>query len=65
MDCAPDPASPSDDDNPRHECGIAAIYHLPGATSPLCPPQGPDEGPRGSCRVCCSTSRIAASFRLA
>lgn len=27
----------------HHECGIAAIYHLPGeAASPLCPPQGPD-----------------------
>jgi amidophosphoribosyltransferase len=26
-----------------HECGLAAIYHLPGSTvSPLCPPQGPD-----------------------
>jgi amidophosphoribosyltransferase len=26
------------------ECGIAAIYHLPGAGfSPLCPEQGPDE----------------------
>jgi amidophosphoribosyltransferase len=28
----------------HHECGVAAIYHLPGhAASPLCPPQGPDE----------------------
>ncbi|HLA84405.1 MAG TPA: amidophosphoribosyltransferase [Thermoguttaceae bacterium] len=28
----------------RDECGIAAIYHLPGAeTSPLCPVQGPEE----------------------
>jgi amidophosphoribosyltransferase len=27
----------------HHECGIAAIYHLPGrAVSPLCPEQGPD-----------------------
>jgi len=27
-----------------HECGIAAIYHLPGEEeSPLCPDQGPDE----------------------
>ena len=27
-----------------HECGIAAVYHLPGgATSPLCPPQGPEQ----------------------
>jgi amidophosphoribosyltransferase len=27
-----------------HECGIAAIYHLPGqGVSPLCPPQGPQE----------------------
>jgi amidophosphoribosyltransferase len=27
-----------------HECGIAALYHLPGReTSPLCPEQGPDE----------------------
>jgi amidophosphoribosyltransferase len=28
----------------HHECGIAAVYHLPGsAVSPLCPPQGPGE----------------------
>jgi amidophosphoribosyltransferase len=28
----------------RDECGVAAIYHLPQlGTSPLCPPQGPDE----------------------
>ncbi|MFM8379516.1 MAG: amidophosphoribosyltransferase, partial [Planctomycetia bacterium] len=28
----------------HHECGLAAIYHLPGAdASPLCPAQGPDE----------------------
>jgi amidophosphoribosyltransferase len=28
----------------HHECGLAAIYHLPGRdASPLCPPQGPDE----------------------
>ncbi len=28
----------------RDECGIAAIYHLPGRdASPLCPEQGPDE----------------------
>jgi amidophosphoribosyltransferase len=27
-----------------HECGVAAIYHLPGkGRSPLCPDQGPDE----------------------
>lgn len=27
-----------------HECGIAAIYHLPGrAVSPLCPEQGPSQ----------------------
>ncbi|MEX0794038.1 MAG: amidophosphoribosyltransferase [Pirellulaceae bacterium] len=27
-----------------HECGIAAIYHLPGdEVSPLCPAQGPEE----------------------
>ena len=27
----------------HHECGVAAIYHLPGKTiSPLCPEQGPD-----------------------
>ena len=26
-----------------HECGVAAIYHLPGReVSPLCPEQGPD-----------------------
>lgn len=31
-------------DELRHECGIAAVYHLPGAPpSPLCPPQGPGE----------------------
>ncbi len=28
---------------PQHECGVAAIYHLPGDPSPLCPQQGPDE----------------------
>jgi amidophosphoribosyltransferase len=28
----------------HEECGVAAIYHLPGSiTSPLCPEQGPDE----------------------
>jgi amidophosphoribosyltransferase len=27
----------------RHECGIAAIYHLPGEEHPLCPEGGPDE----------------------
>jgi amidophosphoribosyltransferase len=28
----------------QHECGIAAVYHLPGAAaSPLCPPQGPEQ----------------------
>jgi amidophosphoribosyltransferase len=27
----------------HHECGIAAIYHLPGEPHPLCPEQGPDE----------------------
>jgi len=28
----------------HHECGVAAIYHLPGETiSPLCPVRGPDE----------------------
>ncbi|MDA7978058.1 MAG: amidophosphoribosyltransferase [Pirellulales bacterium] len=28
----------------HHECGLAAIYHLPGsAVSPLCPSQGPAE----------------------
>ena len=26
-----------------HECGIAAVYHLPGVASPLCPPQGPTD----------------------
>lgn len=31
---------------PRHECGIAAVYHLPGPTSPLCPSQGPAEASR-------------------
>lgn len=28
----------------HHECGVAAIYHLPGReVSPLCPAQGPEE----------------------
>ena len=28
----------------HHECGVAAIYHLPRpGPSPLCPEQGPDE----------------------
>ncbi len=28
----------------HHECGLAAIYHLPGSEpSPLCPHQGPEE----------------------
>ncbi|NOY40933.1 MAG: amidophosphoribosyltransferase [Planctomycetes bacterium] len=28
----------------NHECGVAAIYHMPGdEVSPLCPSQGPDE----------------------
>jgi amidophosphoribosyltransferase len=28
----------------HHECGVAAIYHLPGRErSPLCPEQGPEE----------------------
>ena len=28
----------------NHECGVAAIYHLPGGeVSPLCTPHGPDE----------------------
>ena len=28
----------------HHECGVAAIYHLPGgASARLCPEQGPDE----------------------
>src|ERR1700730_15452174 len=27
-----------------HECGVAAVYHLPGEeVSPLCPEQGPEE----------------------
>jgi amidophosphoribosyltransferase len=31
----------------HHECGVAAVYHLPGReTSPLCPPQGVDEASR-------------------
>lgn len=34
-------------DELRHECGIAAVYHLPGVpTSPLCATQGPDEASR-------------------
>ncbi len=27
---------------PRHECGIAAVYHLKGPASPFCPKQGPN-----------------------
>src|SRR5271167_1690389 len=28
----------------HHECGLAAVYHLPGREiSPLCPAQGPEE----------------------
>src|SRR5207302_8295355 len=27
----------------HHECGIAAIYHLPGDEHPLCPEGGPEE----------------------
>lgn len=31
----------------HHECGVAAIYHLPSReVSPLCPEQGPDEASR-------------------
>jgi amidophosphoribosyltransferase len=31
----------------NHECGIAAVYHLPGrGASPLCPEQGPEEASR-------------------
>jgi amidophosphoribosyltransferase len=33
----------------HHECGLAAIYHLPvpaAQASPLCPPQGPEEASR-------------------
>jgi amidophosphoribosyltransferase len=26
----------------HHECGLAAIYHLPGERSPLCPDPGPE-----------------------
>ena len=30
-----------------HECGVVAVYHLPGvAVSPLCPDQGPQEASR-------------------
>src|SRR5215217_2594493 len=30
-----------------HECGVAAIYHLPGdEISPLCPEQGPEQTSR-------------------
>lgn len=31
----------------HHECGIAAVYHLPGdEISPLCPEQGPEQASR-------------------
>src|SRR5688572_22910679 len=29
-----------------HECGIAAVYHLPGEPHPLCPEGGPEEASR-------------------
>ena len=32
-----------DQDQPRHECGIAAVYHLSGPTSQLSPTQGANE----------------------
>lgn len=35
-----------EDDAPRHECGIAALYHLPGKTSPLCTSHGAEEASR-------------------
>ncbi|MEO0530278.1 MAG: amidophosphoribosyltransferase [Planctomycetota bacterium] len=35
--------APQEDDAPRHECGIAAVYHLPGPASSLAPTQGPRE----------------------
>ena len=31
----------------HHECGIVAVYHLPGERiSPLCPEQGPEQASR-------------------
>ena len=30
----------------HHECGIAAVYHLPGDVSPLCPDGGPEQASR-------------------
>ncbi len=31
----------------HHECGVAAVYHLPGKpVSPLCPEQGPEQASR-------------------
>ncbi len=30
----------------HHECGIAAVYHLPGEVSPLCPDGGPEHASR-------------------
>ena len=31
----------------HHECGVAAIYHLPGReVSPLCPGEGPEQASR-------------------
>lgn len=35
-----------EDDAPRHECGIAALYHLPGADSSLIPTHGAEEASR-------------------
>ena len=34
----------------HHECGIAAVYHLPGEEHPLCPEGGAHEDPCRSCR---------------
>ena len=45
----------------RHECGLAAVYHLPGPeTSPLCPAQGQEEAARLIGRV---TEQLSVSGR--
>jgi amidophosphoribosyltransferase len=47
----------------RDECGVAAIYHLPGRGVPVrsVPSKGPKKPPAW-CRGCCWTSRTAANW---
>ena len=50
----------------REECGVAAIYHLPGAgSSALCPEQGPEEVSRLMIRMLLdiqNRGQLAAGF---